>query len=203
VCVCVCVCVCLCVCVCVCVLVFCVRQAFAPHSSPVWIGLAAVGAQLASQHGATGGHGQVRAGAGGGDGETGTRTQFGGGGVGLKVHKVAVPTNMVVFEVHGYRGQPAGGGGYGGGTVAGAGTAAFCEELKRRRVLMFGGWKMFDGCPHQIRYPSRERESACASTRERERARSRTHARERGSAHALARERERVGDRQLIRNGIA
>ena len=45
----------------------------------------------------------------------------------LAVHEIAVPTNMVVFEVRGRRGEWSGP----------AGAIAFCEELRRRGVLMF------------------------------------------------------------------
>lgn len=92
-------------------------------------------AQLEHVHGAKPGHGQVRARAEGCNGEIGVSS------VVLKVHDVAVPTNMVVFEAHGYRSQTTGGG-------AAAGTAAFCEELRRRGVLVFP----YGGRGDQIRY---------------------------------------------------
>jgi hypothetical protein len=52
--------------------------------------------------------------------------------VSLTVHHVPVATNMVVFEVGGYE-DPSEAGGGGGG----AGTAAFCDALQRRGVLVF------------------------------------------------------------------
>ena len=45
----------------------------------------------------------------------------------LIVHEIEVPTNMVVFQVQGLDGEWRGQ----------AGAIAFCEELKRRGVLMF------------------------------------------------------------------
>ena len=49
----------------------------------------------------------------------------------LVVHDVAVATNMVVFEIQGYRHASCGGSG------AAAATAAFCEELHRRGIMVF------------------------------------------------------------------
>ena len=49
------------------------------------------------------------------------------GGAALVVHDAAVPTNMVVFQVQGLKGEWRGP----------AGAAAFCRQLARRGVLMF------------------------------------------------------------------
>ena len=48
-------------------------------------------------------------------------------GAALLVHHVPLPTNMVVFEVQGLKGEWRGP----------AGAAAFCQQLRRRGVLMF------------------------------------------------------------------
>lgn len=56
-----------------------------------------------------------------------TESVTGPGRAALFVHEIEVPTNMVVFQVHGLDGEWRGQ----------AGAIAFCEELKRRGVLMF------------------------------------------------------------------